>query len=366
VPWGYLLSVGIVAVCTFTAAVPLRHPPTLGRLSWVLGMIPNELPFIVFYYVAAATLVAALQGDLGNAVGGIALGIALLTAAALAVIVVRAVRTGPAARSAMRDALGIDVPRRRLPMPRILLAPFSVTRRDVAHTANVAYGDAGAANRLDVYRPRAGPSTGCVLIHFHGGGFRSGRKNREARPLIYRLASEGWLCVSANYRLGPVRFYESLDDAERVVKWLREHAADYGSVATHVFVSGSSAGGHLATTAAFRDPSIAGAISLYGYYGPAEEGQRLTSPLGYVGPDAPPLFVAHGDNDTYVPVEAARELVERTRSVSANPVVYVEAPGGQHSFDLFHSIRFERVIDGIEAFTSWVRAHHGPPDRPHE
>ena len=195
-----------------------------------------------------------------------------------------------------------------------------------------------------------------MLIHLHGGGFRSGRKNREARPLIYRLASEGWLCVSANYRLRPVSFYESLDDAERVVKWLREHADDDGAVATHVFVSGSSAGGHLATTAAFRDPSIAGAISLYGYCGPADEGQPLTSPLGYVGPDAPPLFVAHGDNDTYVPVEAARELVERTRSVSANPVVYVEAPGGQHAFDLFHSIRFERIIDGIEAFTSWVRA----------
>ena len=183
--------------------------------------------------------------------------------------------------SAVRDALGIDVPRRRLPMLRILLAPFSVTRRDVAHTANVSYGDAGAANRLDVYRPRAGPSTGCVLIHFHGGGFRSGRKNREARPLIYRLASEGWLCVSANYRLRPVSFYESLDDAERVVKWLREHAADYGTVATHVFVSGSSAGGHLATTAAFRDPSIAGAISLYGYYGPADGGSaaHLTARL---------------------------------------------------------------------------------------
>src|SRR4029453_4181002 len=124
------------------------------------------------------------------------------------------------------------------------------------------------------------------------------------------------------------------------------------------------AGGPLATAAAFRDPSIAGAISLYGYYGPAEKGQLLTSPLGYVGPEAPPLFVAHGENDTYVPVEAARELVERTRRVSANPVVYVEAPGGQHSFDLFHSIRFERIIDGIEAFISWVRAHHGPPDRP--
>ena len=108
-PWGYLFSVGIVAVCTVTAAAPLRHPLRLGRLSWVLGMIPNELPFVVFYYLAAATLVAALQGDLDNAVGGIALGLALLTAVALAVIVVRAVRTGRVARSAVRDALGIDM-----------------------------------------------------------------------------------------------------------------------------------------------------------------------------------------------------------------------------------------------------------------
>jgi acetyl esterase/lipase len=364
VPWGYLVSAAIVAACTFAAAMPVRHPPRLGWLSWVLGMVPNELPFIVFYYLTAATLIAALQGDFDNAVGWIALGLALLTVAALAVIVERAMRTGAVTRVAVRDALGIDVPRRRLPLLRILLAPFGVTRRDVVHTANVPYGEAGAANQLDLYRPRAVPSTGCVLIHFHGGGFRSGRKNREARPLIYRLASEGWLCASANYRLRSVSFYESLDDAERVVKWLREHAADYGASAAYVFVSGSSAGGHLATTAAFRDPSIAGAISLYGYYGPAEKGQPLTSPLGYVGPEAPPLFVAHGENDTYVPVEAARELVERTRRVSANPVVYVEAPGGQHSFDLFHSIRFERIIDGIEAFISWVRAHHGPPDRP--
>ena len=355
VPWGYLITVGIVAVCTFAAVRPVRHPPSLGRLSWMLAMIPNELPFIVGYYLAAATLVAALQGDLDNPVGWAGLALALLTVAALVVIVARAARTGPVARTAVRDALGVEIPRRRLPMFRILLAPFSVTRRDVSHAKDVSYGDAGTANQLDVYRPRSRPMTGAVLIHLHGGGFRSGRKNREGRPLIYRLASEGWLCVSANYRLRPAAFYESLDDAERVVKWVREHAADYGVTPTHVFVSGSSAGGHLATTAGFRDPSIAGVVSLYGYYGPAEEGQPLTSPLGYVGPDAPPLFVAHGSNDTYVPVEAARELVARTREVSARPVIYLEAPGGQHAFDLFHSIRFERVIDGIEAFASWVR-----------
>jgi hypothetical protein len=36
--------------------------------------------------------------------------------------------------------------------------------------------------------------------------------------------------------------------------------------------------------------------------------------------------------------------------------VYAELSGGQHSFDLFHSIRFERVVDGIEAFAAWVRS----------
>ncbi|MFB7337806.1 hypothetical protein ACFC00_40400 [Streptomyces adustus] len=37
-------------------------------------------------------------------------------------------------------------------------------------------------------------------------------------------------------------------------------------------------------------------------------------------------------------------------------MVYAELPGGQHSFDLFHSPRFEAVVDGVEAFAAWVLA----------
>jgi hypothetical protein len=36
--------------------------------------------------------------------------------------------------------------------------------------------------------------------------------------------------------------------------------------------------------------------------------------------------------------------------------VYAELPKGPHNFDLFHSIRFEILIDGIEAFAAWVRS----------
>jgi hypothetical protein len=49
-------------------------------------------------------------------------------------------------------------------------------------------------------------------VHLHGGGYDQGRKNSQSLPLLYRLASQGWTCVSANYRL-PAR----LEDADTSV-----------------------------------------------------------------------------------------------------------------------------------------------------
>jgi hypothetical protein len=51
-----------------------------------------------------------------------------------------------------------------------------------------------------------------------------------------------------------------------------------------------------------------------------------------------------------------RTSCDVVRDSSSNPVVYAELPGALHSFDLFHSIRFENVVDGIEAFAAWVRS----------
>jgi hypothetical protein len=50
--------------------------------------------------------------------------------------------------------------------------------------------------------------------------------------------------------------------------------------------------------------------------------------------------------------------------MSRQPVVYLELSGAQHAFDLFHSIRFERVVDAVEAFVPWViRAREEPVPR---
>ena len=40
------------------------------------------------------------------------------------------------------------------------------------------------------------------------------------------------------------------------------------------------------------------------------------------------------------------------RGVSTSRVVYAELPGAQHTFDLFRSPRFERVVEGIEVFAT--------------
>ena len=109
------------------------------------------------------------------------------------------------------------------------------------------------------------------------------------------------------------------------------------------------------------DTSVSAAVCLYGFYGNRDlAGPLPSSPRAYVRRDAPPFFVAHGDNDTFIPAARAESFVDALRSVSMNPVVYAQLPGAQHSFDLLHSVRFQHVIDGIEAFTAWVRARREP------
>jgi acetyl esterase/lipase len=240
----------------------------------------------------------------------------------------------------------------------------------VKRVANLSYGPAGRSNLLDVYHHRTRRG-GPVLVYLHGGAFRSGNKNREAKPMLHRLARRGWVCISANYRLRPeARFPDHLIDAKRAIAWARRHATRFGGDGSRIWVAGSSAGGHLATTAALTpndpglqpgfaedDTTVSGVISLYGFYGsPAAAPGVAASPSAYLrGASPPPAFLAHGDNDTIVLVDDARRFARALGEASSSPVVYAELPGAQHGFDLFRSARFEAVVDAVEAFVTRAR-----------
>ena len=91
-------------------------------------------------------------------------------------------------------------------------------------------------------------------------------------------------------------------------------------------------------------------VGLYGYYGPVASRRSLpSSPFDYAERGSPALLIVHGDQDTFTSAKRARMLAERARSFRQSGRLR-RAPGAQHSFDLFTSIRFEAVIDGIEAF----------------
>jgi acetyl esterase/lipase len=226
-----------------------------------------------------------------------------------------------------------------------LRAPFFPGRLDVARVRGLAYGD-GPHRTLDVYHRRDRPAGAPVLLHIHGGGFNSGSKARESRPLIRHLTSRrGFVCVSADYRLQPhVTLAEQVADVRDAIAWVRAHAAEFGAAPGTLFLTGSSAGANLAIRAVCDgEMGIAGLICRYGYYGDL-------LPRG----ELPPMLIVHGEKDL-IPAAEVRALAERLRATSGRPVSYAELPGAHHDFGLYESIRSAVVSTAVEQFA----ARHG-------
>jgi acetyl esterase/lipase len=157
-----------------------------GSFSKIPALLVSELPFIVAYLLIASTVLALADGDLDSPGGAAGAAVALLALAGLGLVVRRALSAHAALRNTGR-------PRR--PWGRILRAPFFPGRRDVVRVRGLAYGD-GPDRTLDVYHRRDRPARVPVLLHLHGGGFYSGSKAREARPLIRHLTSRILASVS--------------------------------------------------------------------------------------------------------------------------------------------------------------------------
>lgn len=367
-PIGYLVTTGLTAAVAVSAVA--RHRPRRSspfRVSYLFGIWLNW-PLLTFLLLVASTALAIDQNGIDSPGVWIGVGLAVVASAGLAVLRQRSRGTGDAVERAFEQGLGADWRdgvdpelaarlRRRPPLARVLLAPFSARRRGVQRIANIRYGPARQANLLDLYRDRSGRASRPVFIHLHP---IFGSKRLGTRYLFHRLAGAGWICVAANYRRGPDGLSDSLIDAKKVIAWVREHGAEYGADPTAIFVAGSSLGGHLASLAAFTpgdpDTSVAGAISLYSYYGRVASDGPPSARFAYPTANAPPCFVVHGDQDTLVIVDDARRYVEQLRATSSNAVVYLELPGAQHGFDLFRSRRLDTVVDAIEVFAADVRS----------
>src|SRR5215470_10873126 len=110
--------------------------------------------------------------------------------------------------------------------------------------------DEGDIPAITVFLPRTlAPDTPAVIV-CPGGGYVSLAINHEGRQVASYLNSLGIAAFVLRYRLGPCYHHPiELGDAQRAIRTLRAHAAEWRLDPARIGIMGFSAGGHLAVTA---------------------------------------------------------------------------------------------------------------------
>ena len=103
---------------------------------------------------------------------------------------------------------------------------------------------------LTVYLPRTMTAPTAAMIVCPGGSYRALASNHEGRQVASFLNSLGIAAFVLRYRLGP-RYHHptELGDAQRAIRTLRSHAAEWRLDPARIGIMGFSAGGHLAMSA---------------------------------------------------------------------------------------------------------------------
>jgi len=210
------------------------------------------------------------------------------------------------------------------------------------------------------------PKTGTAVVICPGGGYAVHAVDHEGTQPARWFNRMGVTVFVLRYRLAPYRHPVPLLDAQRAVRYVRHHAADYGLNADRIGIMGFSAGGHLASTTATHfdsgdedadDPidreSCRPDFVILGYpvvsfqddvthrgsvrnllgNAPDEEQLNLLSNELQVTEDSPPAFLFHTAEDTAVPVENNLRYFAACRAAGVPAELHVYQHG-QHGVGL--------------------------------
>ncbi|MCM3872530.1 MAG: alpha/beta hydrolase [Pyrinomonadaceae bacterium] len=270
-----------------------------------------------------------------------------------------------------------------------LRRPIPISPAGLLIKKDICYHPEPGKNRslqsLDVYAPASTlPSPHPVVLFMHGGGWRASDKDDQLgvhANVCKALAARGLVAVNVNYRLAPrVKHPEPARDAAHAFRWIRENIDQYHGDPKKVFVSGHSAGGHLAALIAL-DPdyldevglsvtAISGVIGICGIYNLAHFARRnwmaehlmtraafgkdstfraQASPVNHVRADAPPFLLLNAQQDEKLEEEADElSCLLRTNGVSAETGIIT----GTNHFTLLSLVGNgdDRLIDRIVEF----------------
>jgi acetyl esterase/lipase len=230
----------------------------------------------------------------------------------------------------------------------------------VAGRAVIRLGNVSAPT-LTLYPVKGASGASPAVVVFPGGGYRILAIDLEGTEVCDWLNSAGVTCVLLKYRVpdsGPYpRFPAALEDAQRAVGLVRQHAQEWGIDPSRVGVLGFSAGAHLAAALSTHfdkrvyDPVDAAdklscrpdfAVLVYPAYLTLEHQNFAPSPDLIPTAATPPTFLVQAEDDP-VHVENALVYYQQLKNAKVPAELHIYAKGG-------HGYGLRRTADAI---TGW-------------
>ena len=255
--------------------------------------------------------------------------------------------------------------------------PWNQTNQVQPKWRDLAYGDLGPKEKLDIYLPDESQGPFPVIIHIHGGAWMFGWKSADAS--IDGL-KRGYAVVAVGYSLSQeAKYPRQIYEIKAAIRWLRANAEKYKLNPDKIAVWGESAGAHLAALAGttgdvndLEDMSMGnsnqssrvqavvdlfGPVDLINLARQREEAgmknpfildpntcpeakllgapvanvpdlARKASPSTFISKDDPPFFIQHGKIDDLIPYQQAVDFEEKLAKVLGKDKVQFELLDG--------------------------------------
>ncbi|MES2412665.1 MAG: alpha/beta hydrolase [Pseudomonadota bacterium] len=230
---------------------------------------------------------------------------------------------------------------------------------------NIAYGS-HRLQRYDVYSP-ANADNAPVVVMWHGGGWTNGYADYNAF-MAPHITARGCVMVSPSYRLvGEAKLPAAFEDSLEMLGHVCQHIDGQGGDPDRLYLSGHSAGAHLASLVALRaadrarfgvpPTAVKGCLPISGImdlYHPAPAAGSLEdrvysmvlqdpsldavmSPICWTGGNRVPFYLSHGEHDSER-VQKSNLRIQQLLKLQQVPVE-LRIMAGQDHFSAHTSLR---------------------------
>ena len=212
-------------------------------------------------------------------------------------------------------------------------------------------------------------STGVAFIVFPGGGYSFADMETHATALAKRLGPQGFAVFGLKYRInGGSRNVErdSLLDANRAIRFVRSHAAEWGLAENRIGIISYSAGSDLdmrlvaggfdlgkptATDPVERKssrPDFVASMCTWAHGG-------TNSPYQFTA-DTPPVYLCHAQDDPSAPITVSRQIDQQLQALHILEHLEVYPTGGHDGFHVGDPNAPNR--NWLDNYLPWLRTNN--------